>query len=77
MGKNTMIRKAIKGHLEQNPALEKYAFSNIIFTSGLSTFAVFWQVVAVRQGQRWVRFHEGRIDRNSGSFDQEQGPSSG
>jgi large subunit ribosomal protein LP0 len=24
MGKNTMIRKAIRGHLENNPALEKY-----------------------------------------------------
>lgn len=24
MGKNTMMRKAIKGHLENNPALEKY-----------------------------------------------------
>ena len=23
MGKNTMIRKAIRGHLENNPALEK------------------------------------------------------
>jgi large subunit ribosomal protein LP0 len=23
MGKNTMIRKAIKGHLENNPGLEK------------------------------------------------------
>jgi large subunit ribosomal protein LP0 len=23
MGKNTMMRKAIKGHLENNPALEK------------------------------------------------------
>ena len=25
MGKNTMIRKAIRGHLDNNPALEKYA----------------------------------------------------
>lgn len=24
MGKNTMIRKAIRGHLENNPALERY-----------------------------------------------------
>lgn len=24
MGKNTMMRKAIRGHLENNPALEKY-----------------------------------------------------
>ncbi|KFM83518.1 60S acidic ribosomal protein P0, partial [Stegodyphus mimosarum] len=24
MGKNTMIRKAIRGHMENNPALEKY-----------------------------------------------------
>ena len=24
MGKNTMIRKAIRGHLEQKPELEKY-----------------------------------------------------
>jgi len=23
MGKNTMMRKAIRGHLEENPALEK------------------------------------------------------
>jgi hypothetical protein len=26
MGKNTMIRKAIRGHLENNPALEKLVF---------------------------------------------------
>lgn len=24
MGKNTMMRKAIRGHLENNPALEKW-----------------------------------------------------
>jgi hypothetical protein len=24
MGKNTMMRKAIRGHLERNPALEKW-----------------------------------------------------
>lgn len=24
MGKNTMMRKAIRGHLEQNPALERW-----------------------------------------------------
>lgn len=24
MGKNTMMRKAISGHLERNPALQKY-----------------------------------------------------
>ncbi len=29
MGKNTMIRKAIRSHLETNPALEKY--SKLIF----------------------------------------------
>jgi len=39
MGKNTMMRKAIKGHLEQNPALEKimpYVRGNVgfVFTSG-------------------------------------------
>lgn len=26
MGKNTMMRKAIRGHLENNPALEKWVF---------------------------------------------------
>jgi len=26
MGKNTMMRKAIRGKLEQNPALEKWVF---------------------------------------------------
>jgi len=39
MGKNTMMRKAIKGHLENNPALEKilpYVRGNVgfVFTSG-------------------------------------------
>jgi len=39
MGKNTMMRKAIKGHLENNPALEKilpYIRGNVgfVFTSG-------------------------------------------
>jgi len=39
MGKNTMMRKAIKGHLEKNPALEKlmpYVRGNVgfVFTSG-------------------------------------------
>lgn len=27
MGKNTMIRKAIRGHLDNNPDLEKWVFS--------------------------------------------------
>jgi ribosomal protein L10 len=26
MGKNTMIRKALRGHLDNNPALEKYVY---------------------------------------------------
>ena len=26
MGKNTMMRKAIRGHLENNPALEKLVY---------------------------------------------------
>jgi large subunit ribosomal protein LP0 len=39
MGKNTMMRKAIKGHLENNPALEKivpYVRGNVgfVFTNG-------------------------------------------
>jgi large subunit ribosomal protein LP0 len=39
MGKNTMIRKAIRGHLQQNPALEKilqYIVGNVgfVFTKG-------------------------------------------
>jgi large subunit ribosomal protein LP0 len=39
MGKNTMMRKAIKGHLEQNPALEKVmpcikGNVGFVFTSG-------------------------------------------
>jgi len=39
MGKNTMMRKAIKGHLEKNPALEKimpYVRGNVgfVFTAG-------------------------------------------
>lgn len=31
MGKNTMMRKAIRGHLENNPALEKSVNSLGIF----------------------------------------------
>jgi len=39
MGKNTMMRKAIKGHIENNPALEKllpYIKGNVgfVFTNG-------------------------------------------
>ena len=30
MGKNTMMRKAIRGHLERNPALEKWVCSGFI-----------------------------------------------
>lgn len=29
MGKNTMMRKAIRGHIERNPALEKYVFVSL------------------------------------------------
>lgn len=32
MGKNTMIRKAIRGHLENNPHLEKYVNDIIMFS---------------------------------------------
>lgn len=39
MGKNTMIRKAINGHLKANPSLEKllpHIFGNVgfVFTKG-------------------------------------------
>jgi len=30
MGKNTMMRKAIRGHLERNPALEKWVCNGFI-----------------------------------------------
>ena len=30
MGKNTMMRKAIRGHLDQNPALEKLNNINLV-----------------------------------------------
>jgi hypothetical protein len=29
MGKNTMMRKAIRGHLERNPALEKWVCNGL------------------------------------------------
>lgn len=31
MGKNTMMRKAIRGHLENNPALEKWVYWQPLF----------------------------------------------
>lgn len=31
MGKNTMMRKAIRGHLENNPALEKWVMLSECF----------------------------------------------
>ena len=33
MGKNTMIRKAIRGHLDNNPALEKWESLNAKFVT--------------------------------------------
>lgn len=31
MGKNTMMRKAIRGHLERNPALEKWVRNEFLW----------------------------------------------
>lgn len=33
MGKNTMIRKAIRGHLDNNPALEKWESLSVKFVT--------------------------------------------
>jgi len=37
MGKNTMIRKAIRGHLENNPALERQVKESNFMFSHMST----------------------------------------
>lgn len=36
MGKNTMMRKAIRGHLENNPALEKWVYWQPLFYDALN-----------------------------------------
>ena len=47
MGKNTMMRKAIRGHLENNPDLEKYL--KIIFCN-----ALFCNKHALKHGVRFL-----------------------
>ena len=42
MGKNTMIRKAIRGHLENNPSLERYEF--VLHVCLLSFGIVLWDL---------------------------------
>lgn len=60
MGKNTMMRKAIRGHLESNPALEKYvSFMDFetyphIFCSciicHIETYLLFFSVLDLGEG---------------------------
>lgn len=40
MGKNTMMRKAISGHLERNPALQKYVIKVYLFIPGFVSVAI-------------------------------------
>ena len=42
MGKNTMMRKAIRGHLENNPALEKSVSSSSLLSVLLPLLGEEW-----------------------------------
>ena len=65
MGKNTMMRKAIKGHVDQNPALEKYVILLFDDDEELELMKYFngicfVKVVAAHQRQCWFRLHQRR-----------------
>ena len=84
MGKNTMMRKAIRGHLENNPALEKSVslsslLSVLLFQERSS--AEKWpspvnfslQTVASHPGERGLRVHQGGPHWDQGHAAGQQG----